>query len=55
MAFYAELLNDTAAERARLQSLPIIQDALSGRVTLSEYQRFPNILLTARLSQFGNS
>ena len=40
MAFYAELLNDTAAERARLQSLPIIQDALSGRVTLSEYQRF---------------
>lgn len=40
MAFFAELLDATAAERARLQALPVIRDALAGRVTLVEYRRF---------------
>lgn len=40
MGFYAELLAATAAERARLQSLPIIRDTLAGRVSLPEYRRF---------------
>jgi pyrroloquinoline quinone (PQQ) biosynthesis protein C len=40
MGFYAELVVATAAERARLQALPIIGDTLSGRVSLVEYQRF---------------
>ncbi len=40
MAFFAELIHETAAERARLQALPVIRDALAGHVTLPEYQRF---------------
>lgn len=40
MGFYNELLTATARERAVLQSLPIIRDALAGAVTLTEYQRF---------------
>jgi len=40
MAFFAELLDETAAERACLQALPVIRDALAGRVTLAEYRRF---------------
>lgn len=40
MNFFDELLAATAPERARLQSLPIIRDALAGRVSWSEYQAF---------------
>lgn len=40
MAFFAELIDETAAERGRLQALPVIRDALAGRVTLAEYRRF---------------
>lgn len=40
MGFYDELLAATAAERGRLQALPIIRDALAGRVNLGEYQAF---------------
>lgn len=40
MSFYAELIHVTEAQRAHLQNLPIIRDALSGRVTLAEYRAF---------------
>jgi len=38
--FYDELLAATAAERTELQSLPLVRDALAGRVTRDEYLRF---------------
>lgn len=40
MGFFDELQAATAAERTRLQTLPIIRDALSGRVSGAEYQAF---------------
>lgn len=40
MPFYDELIEATAQPRARLQSLPIVRDALAGRVALDEYRAF---------------
>ena len=38
--FYPKLLEATAPARARLQGLPVVLDALQGRITLAEYQHF---------------
>lgn len=40
MSFYQQLLAATAVERARLQALPIVRDALAGQVSLAEYRAF---------------
>ncbi|MCP4636552.1 MAG: iron-containing redox enzyme family protein [Methyloversatilis sp.] len=40
MSFHERLQRETAAERAHLLSAPVIQDALSGRVTLTQYRAF---------------
>lgn len=40
MSFYAHLLAATSSERDALLALPILRDALAGRVTLDEYRRF---------------
>lgn len=40
MSFHAELLRQTANERAGLVSLPIIQDALAGRISRRDYTAF---------------
>ena len=40
MSFHARLLAETAAERAELQGLPILQRALSGRIRREEYATF---------------
>src|SRR5579871_1076100 len=40
MDFYTELQDVTAAERARLQSLPIVAAALAGNVTREQYLSF---------------
>jgi pyrroloquinoline quinone (PQQ) biosynthesis protein C len=40
MSFHARLLADTARERAELQSLPIVQRALAGRIRREEYAAF---------------
>ncbi|GBG15913.1 long-chain fatty acid--CoA ligase [Novimethylophilus kurashikiensis] len=40
MPFYEELLQATEAEQNRLQSLPIIQSALKGEVTRTQYIAF---------------
>jgi pyrroloquinoline quinone (PQQ) biosynthesis protein C len=40
MSFHAELLRQTANERAALVSLPIIQEALAGRITRGDYTAF---------------
>ncbi len=40
MSFYARLLAETARERAELQSLPIVQRALAGRIRREEYAAF---------------
>jgi hypothetical protein len=38
MSFHERLQRETAAERAHLLSAPILQDAVSGRVTLTQYR-----------------
>lgn len=38
--FYPQLLEATATERARLQALPIVNDALRGQIDVAEYQHF---------------
>lgn len=40
MSFHARLLADTTRERAELQSLPIVQRALVGRIRREEYAAF---------------
>jgi pyrroloquinoline quinone (PQQ) biosynthesis protein C len=40
MSFFERLQRETAAERAHLLSAPILQDAVSGRVTLHQYTAF---------------
>lgn len=40
MSFHARLLADTTRERAELQSLPIVQRALAGRIRREEYAAF---------------
>lgn len=40
MSVFQQLLAATASERLALEAQPIIRDALAGRVTLAEYQRF---------------
>jgi pyrroloquinoline quinone (PQQ) biosynthesis protein C len=40
MSFHERLQRETAAERAHLLSAPILQDAVSGRVTLTQYRAF---------------
>lgn len=40
MSFYARLLAETTRERAELQSLPIVQRALAGRIRREEYAAF---------------
>lgn len=40
MAFYPELLEATATERARLLSAPVIGNALQGRISVTTYQAF---------------
>ncbi len=40
MSFYERLQLETAAERAHLLSAPIIQDAMTGQVTLHQYRAF---------------
>lgn len=39
-AFHAQLLQATAAEREALYALPIIRDALAGRIALADYRAF---------------
>lgn len=40
MSFHARLLAETTRERAELQSLPIVQRALAGRIRREEYAAF---------------
>ncbi len=40
MSFHARLLADTTRERTELQSLPIVQRALAGRIRREEYAAF---------------
>jgi pyrroloquinoline quinone (PQQ) biosynthesis protein C len=40
MSFHTRLLAETARERAELQSLPIVQRALAGRIRREEYAAF---------------
>ncbi|SDD75284.1 TenA family transcriptional regulator [Aquimonas voraii] len=40
MSFHARLLAETSRERAELQSLPIVQRALAGRIGREEYAAF---------------
>jgi pyrroloquinoline quinone (PQQ) biosynthesis protein C len=40
MSFYEQLLQETRQEQQQLQSLPIIQRALTGRVSLQQYVAF---------------
>jgi pyrroloquinoline quinone (PQQ) biosynthesis protein C len=49
MNFHPRLLAETARERAELQSLPIVQRALAGRIRREEYAAFHHVRHTVPL------